>query len=196
MPAHRDHAELTIGACIALENRFACLVISSCSSRGNAANLSYLVPIRTGIAVCHQQVSVGPLALLKPLACRYHSFTLLRVAFRVRSNMNRMATASLDTRGNIDTNSLCPPRSQILRISEGDHCTYRKGYFCIPDCNRLFHKIYTQRLDVILTTISRGAPFPTYSKLPSTYLTIRDVFPICESPTMPTLRTILASARL
>ncbi len=42
----------TSGACIALENRLACLVISSCSSTGNWANASYLVPIRTGMAVC------------------------------------------------------------------------------------------------------------------------------------------------
>lgn len=32
---------------------------------------------------------------------------------------------------------------------------------------------------------------PAYSKLPSTYLTIRDVLPICESPTIPTFRTTL-----
>ncbi len=33
------------------ENRFACLVISSCSSRGKEAKMSYFVPMRTGIAV-------------------------------------------------------------------------------------------------------------------------------------------------
>jgi hypothetical protein len=38
-------------ACIALANRRACFVISSCSSRGNVANVSNLVPIRNGIAV-------------------------------------------------------------------------------------------------------------------------------------------------
>ena len=32
----------------------------------------------------------------------------------------------------------------------------------------------------------------THSKLPSTYLTIKDVFPICASPTMPILSTILS----
>lgn len=31
----------------------------------------------------------------------------------------------------------------------------------------------------------------TYSKLPSTYLTINEVLPICESPTIPTLSTTL-----
>lgn len=44
---------LTMGACIALEKRFACLVISSCSSRGSVAYVSYFVPMSTGIAVCH-----------------------------------------------------------------------------------------------------------------------------------------------
>lgn len=85
----------TSGACIAFENLFACLVISSCSPLGKDANWSYFVPINTGIAV-----------LLNPRAWRYHSLTLFRVDFRVRSNMNRIATASLDTRGSIDTNSL------------------------------------------------------------------------------------------
>jgi hypothetical protein len=39
-------------ACIALANRFACFVISSCSSLGNVEKLSNLVPTRNGIAVC------------------------------------------------------------------------------------------------------------------------------------------------
>lgn len=43
--------------------------------------------------------------LLNPLACLYHSLILFKVDLRVRSNMNRIATASLDTRGNIETNS-------------------------------------------------------------------------------------------
>jgi hypothetical protein len=43
---------LTNGACMAFENLLACRVISSCSSRAKVANWSYLVPIRTGIAVC------------------------------------------------------------------------------------------------------------------------------------------------
>jgi hypothetical protein len=37
---------------MAFANRLACLVISSCSSRLSAANLSYFVPMSTGIAVC------------------------------------------------------------------------------------------------------------------------------------------------
>lgn len=37
---------------MALEKRLACFVISSCSSLGSAAKASYLVPMRTGIAVC------------------------------------------------------------------------------------------------------------------------------------------------
>ena len=45
---------LTSGACMAFEKRLACFVISSCSSRGRAAKASYLVPIRTGIAVCDE----------------------------------------------------------------------------------------------------------------------------------------------
>lgn len=35
----------------------------------------------------------------------------------------------------------------------------------------------------------------THSKDPSTYFTINEVFPICESPTIPTLRTTLFHAR-
>ena len=35
-------------------------------------------------------------------------------------------------------------------------------------------------------------PVQTHSKLPSTYLTINEVFPIWASPTIPTLSTILA----
>jgi hypothetical protein len=93
-----------------LENRFACFVISSCSSRGNDAKVSYFVPMRTGIAVwcdCQRDLMSRSLrhTLLKPLACLYHSFTLFRVAFRVKSNMKRMATASLDTSGSMETNS-------------------------------------------------------------------------------------------
>lgn len=37
----------------------------------------------------------------------------------------------------------------------------------------------------------RYAVDEAYSKLPSTYLTIKDVLPICESPTIPTFRTTL-----
>jgi hypothetical protein len=54
--------------------------------------------------------------LLNPRACRYHSFTEFSVDFRERSNMNRIATASLHTKGNIFTNSRCPPRSHIENV--------------------------------------------------------------------------------
>ncbi len=79
--------------------------ISSWSSLGKLIKWSYFVPTRNGIAV-----------LLKPRPCRYHSLIELRVLFLVRSNMNRMATASLQTNGSILTNSLCPPRSQIENV--------------------------------------------------------------------------------
>jgi hypothetical protein len=46
---------------------------------------------------------------------------LLSVDFRERSNMNSIATASLHTRGNMLTNSRCPPRSQI----ENTICVFR-----------------------------------------------------------------------
>ena len=55
---------------------------------------------------------------MNPLACRYHSFTEFRVDFLDRSNMNRIATASLHTRGNIFTNSRCPPRSQRENVMD------------------------------------------------------------------------------
>src|SRR6266700_3432507 len=54
--------------------------------------------------------------LLNPRACRYHSFTELSVDLRDRSNMNKMATASLQTSGSMFTNSRCPPRSQMENV--------------------------------------------------------------------------------
>ena len=54
--------------------------------------------------------------LLNPRACRYHSLTEFNVDFRDRSNMKRIATASLHTSGSMFTNSRCPPRSQIEKV--------------------------------------------------------------------------------
>jgi hypothetical protein len=48
------------------------------------------------------------ITLLNPRACRYHSLMEFKVDFRVKSNMKRIATASLHTSGNILTNSRCP----------------------------------------------------------------------------------------
>ena len=56
------------------------------------------------------------LTLLNPLACRYHSFTEFSVDFLDRSNMKRIATASLHTKGSMFTNSLCPPKSHIENV--------------------------------------------------------------------------------
>ena len=42
--------------------------------------------------------------LLNPLACRYHSLIEFSVLFLDKSNMNKMATASLQTSGSIVTN--------------------------------------------------------------------------------------------
>ena len=56
------------------------------------------------------------LTLLKPLACLYHSLTEFNVLFLDKSNMNKMATASLQTSGNMFTNSRCPPKSQIEKV--------------------------------------------------------------------------------
>lgn len=82
-----------------------CVDISSCSSRGKLTKWSYFVPTKKGIAV-----------LLKPRPWRYHSLMELSVLFRVRSNMKSMATASLQTRGSMLTNSRWPPRSQIEKV--------------------------------------------------------------------------------
>jgi hypothetical protein len=41
---------------------------------------------------------------------------LFSVDLRVRSNMKRIATASLQTRGSMLTNSRCPPRSHIEKV--------------------------------------------------------------------------------
>jgi len=103
MPSRVD--EKMSGDCIALANLRANLVIWLCSSKGRFTNWSYLVPMRNGIAV-----------LLNPRACRYHSLMLLSVDLRERSNMKSNATASLHTSGSIDTNSRCPPRSQMLNV--------------------------------------------------------------------------------
>lgn len=43
-----------------------------------------------------------------PRACLYHSFMEFSVDVRVRSNINKIATASLQTRGSMFTNSLWP----------------------------------------------------------------------------------------
>jgi len=99
-----------------------CRVISSCSSCAKVLNASYFVPTKNGIAVCPNKVSsqLLPLStfrrlarqtlvdrhtLLNPLACLYHSLIELRVDFRDKSNMNRIATASLHTSGSMLTNS-------------------------------------------------------------------------------------------
>ena len=58
----------------------------------------------------------GIAVLLKPRPWRYHSLMLFSVLLRVRSNMKRMATASLQTSGSMLTNSRCPPRSQIEKV--------------------------------------------------------------------------------
>jgi hypothetical protein len=41
---------------------------------------------------------------------------LRRVDLRERSNMRKMVTASLQTRGSMLMNSRCPPRSQMLKV--------------------------------------------------------------------------------
>lgn len=46
--------------------------------------------------------------LLKPLACLYHSLMEFRVDLRDKSNIKSSATASLQTNGNILTNSRWP----------------------------------------------------------------------------------------
>lgn len=67
----------------------------------------------------------GRRTLLKPLACLYHSLTLFNVVFRVRSNMNNIATASFETRGSIETNSRWPPRSQICSLAQMGGCVVK-----------------------------------------------------------------------
>ena len=92
-------AVLTKGSC------HTCTEISSWSSLGKFTKWSYLVPTKNGIAV-----------LLKPRPCLYHSLIEFNVLFLVKSNMNSIATASLQTRGSILTNSRCPPRSHIENV--------------------------------------------------------------------------------
>lgn len=63
--------------------------------------------------------------------------------------------ASFDTSGNIDTNSRCPPRSQICPVSCGYSLeTYGERDFRIADGYCLLHEVDTKRLDVILTDSS------------------------------------------
>jgi hypothetical protein len=92
-----------------------CFVISSWSSLGKLTRWSNFVPTKNGIAVYISLRSTGH-TLLNPLACRYHSLMELRVDFRLKSNMNNIATASLHTRGNIFTNSRWPPKSHIENV--------------------------------------------------------------------------------
>lgn len=79
--------------------------ISSWSSLGKLTKWSYLVPTRNGMAV-----------LLKPRPCLYHSLMEFNVLFLVRSNIKSMATASLQTKGSMFTNSRWPPRSQMEKV--------------------------------------------------------------------------------
>lgn len=65
---------------------------------------------------------------MNPLACLYHSFTEFKVLFLVKSNMNKMATASLLTSGSMDTNSRWPPRSQIF----GCQPTFQASFGYVP----------------------------------------------------------------
>lgn len=48
------------------------------------------------------------IALFNPLACLYHSLKLFKVDFLDKSNVNNIATASLQTRGSMLANSFCP----------------------------------------------------------------------------------------
>jgi len=83
----------------------------------------------------------------------------LRVLLRVRSNMKRMATASLQTSGSMLTNSRWPPRSQIEKVisvlrmeivfSMKLTPLHLLAYQTVPGTNRL-----TQCLDVILIPTS------------------------------------------
>jgi hypothetical protein len=56
--------------------------------------------------------------LLKPLAWRYHSLMELRVDLRERSNMKRMATASLHTKGSMLTLALSGSTAQSVGAHE------------------------------------------------------------------------------
>jgi hypothetical protein len=92
-----------------------------------------------------------------------------------------------------------------LAVERAPHRTHRESNLRVPNRDGLFHKVDAERLDIVLavrcehTNLDSSTPAtarsPTYSKLPSTYFTISDVLPICASPTMPTLRTMLASKR-
>lgn len=57
--------------------------------------------------------------LLNPLLCLNHSLIELSVLLRVRSNMNRIAIASLHTSGSIDTNSRWPEKEQKREEGKG-----------------------------------------------------------------------------
>lgn len=81
----------------AVEGRAArrtCLVTSSWCSTDSVVNTSYFVPTKNATA-----------GRLSPRACRYHSLTEVRVDFRERSNIKKIADASLHTKGNIERNS-------------------------------------------------------------------------------------------
>jgi hypothetical protein len=85
--------------------------IELCSDQEWYSTLMYLLSIQT-----LENKTRWRQTLLKPRACLYHSFTEFNVDFRDKSNMKRIATASLHTRGSMFTNSLCPPRSHIENV--------------------------------------------------------------------------------
>jgi hypothetical protein len=61
--------------------------------------------------------------LLMDRTCRYHSLTLKSVALRVRSNMKRIATASLQTSGSMLMNSRWPVHAASVStiLLSGEH---------------------------------------------------------------------------
>lgn len=93
-------------AFIALAYALASLTMVHCISRGSWAKSSNFVPIKIGIAV-----------LFHFLALSYQSIILVSVHRLVRSNMNRIATASLHAIGTWSTGWLSPATSQMLKAS-------------------------------------------------------------------------------
>lgn len=80
--------------------------------------------------------------LFSPRACLYHSLMLLRVDLRVRSNVKRMATASLHTRGNMLTNSFWPNSDDVRRI----HSFFRWWWVCLPPRSHMLKVISVFRI--------------------------------------------------
>jgi hypothetical protein len=111
-------------------------------------------------ASLHETRILELLTLLKPLACLYHSLTEFNVLFLDKSNMNRIATASLHTNGSMFTNSRWPPKSHIEKVMVVRRTEIVFSIKLTPTRSQdrgrkhISFKTRTQRLDIVFVKAS------------------------------------------